>query len=123
MTPEGRVKAKLKRLLKEYKPNIYTHWPVLNGMGKPELDCNLVYTGIAVSIECKPPGIAFTKRQCDTTEEKQAGGTIVLGYRGHEVDDEVLFSVMRLLKDGGDGYIEACHLAKLHLESEKYIKS
>ena len=71
MTPEGKVKDRLKKLLKGYD-RLYSHWPVMNGMGAPELDCNIIYNGYAVSIECKAPGESFTPRQKLTAAAKQA---------------------------------------------------
>lgn len=34
MTPEGKVKAAVKKLLKLY-PDVYAHWPVQTGYGAP----------------------------------------------------------------------------------------
>lgn len=92
MTPEGYSKRDLKKLLSEYT-NLYSHWPVLNGMGTPELDCNIIYKGFDISIECKAPGEDFTPRQCDTSIEKQRAGGIVLGYRG-KLDDQDVRTVL-----------------------------
>lgn len=77
MTPEGAVKKMIKDELAKYGVRVYQHWPVLNGMGSPELDCNLIVNGYAVSIEAKAPGETMTKRQQDTTKNKRAAGGIV----------------------------------------------
>jgi len=81
MTPEGRVKDAVKKIIagrKKYGVPIYAHWPVLRGMGSPDLDCNLVVKGQAVSIETKAQGEIPTERQWLTINEKVAAGVIVL---------------------------------------------
>ena len=50
-TPEGRVKAKVKALLKKY--NAYWHCPVQNGMGAPSLDFICCLRGKYFGIETK----------------------------------------------------------------------
>ena len=74
MTPEGKVKKMIKDRLRAYGEDVYSHWPVLNGMGSPELDCNLIVNGYAVSIEAKAPGERMTTRQRLTAKAKRAGG-------------------------------------------------
>lgn len=66
-TPEGKVKARIKVLLKKY--GIYQHWPVLNGMGDPTLDCNACVGGYYFTIEAKAPGKRPTARQQITMGE------------------------------------------------------
>lgn len=83
MTPEGKVKKMVKDRLKQFGDDIYQHWPVLNGMGAPELDCNLIVNGRSVSIECKAPGERMTPRQRLTTVAKRRAGGLVF-----EVDSE-----------------------------------
>lgn len=63
-TPEGRVKQQVKDLLKRY--DAYQHWPVLNGMGAPTLDCIACVNGRFLAIECKAPGKEPTERQSKT---------------------------------------------------------
>jgi hypothetical protein len=73
VTPEGRVKDKVKKVLNAY-PDLYQHWPVQNGMGKPCLDAHCCYLGMYFSIETKAPGKKPTKRQEDTIAEIRAAG-------------------------------------------------
>lgn len=121
MTPEGRVKKKLKAQLEPYKPTLYAHWPVLTGMGKPELDCNIIYTGIAISIECKAPLENFTKRQIITARSKMAAGAIVLGYRGDTEDVLAVDYILTLLGSGKPGgYLEAFKHAVSHTVGRGY---
>lgn len=83
MTPEGKVKAAVKKLLKQY-PNVYSHWPVQTGYGAPTLDCvgsiaSSLYPGLGVSfaIETKAPGQHPTPRQELTMQNMRAGGVKV----------------------------------------------
>lgn len=76
MTPEGRVKAKVKKIIDAYKPRVYAHWPVQNGMGSPTLDCIGCAGGQYFGVECKAPGEKPTERQAKTMDEiVEAGGT------------------------------------------------
>ena len=61
-TPESKVKAKLRKLLKNY-PDIYTYWPVSGGFGKTTLDVLGCYRGRFFEIETKAPGKKPTLRQ------------------------------------------------------------
>lgn len=66
MTPEGRIKASVKKVLAEFGPDLWQHWPVQNGMGKPCLDAHCCYLGVYFAIETKAPGQALTPRQKGT---------------------------------------------------------
>jgi hypothetical protein len=66
MTPEGKVKHKIKQLLKER--NIYYYMPVSNGMGRvgaPDFLC--CWRGKWLAIEAKAPG----KRGNTTPNQKR----------------------------------------------------
>lgn len=77
MTPEGRVKAKVKDIIKAYKPAVYSHWPVLNGMGEPTLDCIGCVNGQFFAVETKAEGKKLTPRQELTrTQMWKAGGVV-----------------------------------------------
>lgn len=75
MTPEGKVKAKIKTFLKQW--DVWTDWPVPNGFGKSTLDCQVICNGWSCWIEAKAPGKEMTARQ------EQLKG--VLNYHGVEV--------------------------------------
>jgi hypothetical protein len=83
-TPEGRVKTKVKRIIAEYAPYVYSHWPVLNGMGKPTLDCVGCIAGRFFAVETKAPGEKITMRQAITMREMQAAGAVVFVLDGDE---------------------------------------
>ncbi len=53
-TPEGKVKDKIKKMLKEH--GAYFHMPVQNGMGAPTLDFVGCYCSHYFAIEAKAPG-------------------------------------------------------------------
>ena len=73
MTPEGKVKEQVKKLLREY--GAYYHMPVQNGMGAPTLDFVGCYRGHYFAIEAKAPGKLPTRRQYDTMSDiTWAGG-------------------------------------------------
>ena len=75
MTPEGKVKEQVKKLLKKY--GVYWHMPVQNGMGAPSLDLICCVRGRYLAIETKAPGKKPTPRQEVTMYEiLKAGGTV-----------------------------------------------
>ena len=61
MTPEGKVKVKVKNLLNAY--GAYHFWPVQTGMGARTLDCLASHNGRAFAIETKAPGKKMTEQQ------------------------------------------------------------
>lgn len=88
-TPEGKVKAHVKTILKMLKA--YWHMPVQNGMGQPALDFHvclpIVVTqemvgtriGVYVGIETKAPGKHLTPRQEQTARAiRDSGGKVFL---------------------------------------------
>ena len=77
MTPEGKVKAKVKVMLKKY--GVYWHMPVQNGMGAPSLDFICCVGGKYMAIETKAPGGVLTQRQALTSDQiRTAGGTVFM---------------------------------------------
>jgi len=84
MTPEGKVKVRVKAIIKSYKPHVYSHWPVLNGMGEPTLDCNGSVGGEAFSVETKKEGAGLTMRQMRTKADMENGGVTVFVIVGRD---------------------------------------
>jgi hypothetical protein len=70
-TPEGHVKAKLRRILSDYTEGMYTYWPVPSGFGKTSLDVIGCYRGLFFSVETKADKKKPTLRQ--TTELQNIG--------------------------------------------------
>lgn len=79
MTPEGKVKAKLRRVLDHYDA-MYTYWPVPSGFGKTTLDVIGCYRGRFFSVETKAPGKKPTLRQVGELDAigKAMGRTFVI---------------------------------------------
>lgn len=95
MTPEGKVKAKVKALLKEF--GAYQHWPVQAGYGKPCLDCHGCYKGWYFAVETKAPGKRPTPRQEITIEEiAETGGAVFVV--GSKQNADGTYSGMKELK-------------------------
>lgn len=75
MTPEGELKARIKRWLEKKGAEVYTFWPVQTGMGKRTVDLLACYRGTFVAIELKRPGkkpTALQERVLDQVAD--AGG-------------------------------------------------
>jgi hypothetical protein len=71
-TPEGKVKNKVKDLLKKY--GAYWHCPVQNGMGSPSLDFICCIKGKYFGIETKAGNKQPTPRQESTIHAIQSAG-------------------------------------------------
>jgi hypothetical protein len=88
MTPEGKVKDAVKKILTAYKPLVYGHWPVQNGMGKPMLDyhgcCCGMYFAIETKKDFKQP---LTPRQEITRDDIEGSLGKVFVIRGVTVSD------------------------------------
>lgn len=74
-TPEGKIKDRVKKVLKRL--NIYYHMPVQNGMGAPTLDFICCIRGYFLAIETKAPGKKPTPRQLLTIAEMEKSGAFV----------------------------------------------
>lgn len=97
MTEEGRIKAKVKKLLKSFG-SCYQHWPVLSGMGAPTLDCICSYRGYYIAIETKAPKCKPTPRQRATMAEMGAAGAFVFVVASDE-DLAIVEAYLQLLGD------------------------
>ncbi|MGZ3665695.1 MAG: hypothetical protein ACXVDA_14575 [Ktedonobacterales bacterium] len=79
MTPEGRVKAAVKKILKRYGDDLYYEMPVPTGFGKSGLDFHICFHGHYIAIETKAPKKEPTPRQDHTIAQiKKAGGTVLV---------------------------------------------
>lgn len=78
MTPEGKVKAAVNRLLDKYKAT-YRFMPVPGGFGASSLDYIICVNGMFLSIETKAPGKKPTDRQKMVIGQiRRAGGTALV---------------------------------------------
>ena len=82
MTPEGRVKAKIKRILN--RADAYYFMPVQTGYGLPTLDFLCFHRGRGLAIEAKAPGKKPTKRQEAIIHDIQLSGAKVLVIDGDQ---------------------------------------
>ena len=91
LTPEGKVKDRVKRLLKQY--SCYQFWPVQTGYGASALDCIGCYKGFFLSVETKAPGKHLTPRQRLTRDDMEAakGKVFVIG---ESIDEDGNYSGM-----------------------------
>ena len=72
MTPEGKIKQRIKRLLDNY-PH-YRFMPVQMGMGQTTLDFLICCNGRFCAIEAKAPGKQPTDQQRQRIKEIRAAG-------------------------------------------------
>jgi len=93
VTPEGRVKEEVKKLLKEY--GVYRFMPVQTGMGAPGLDFFCCYKGRFFAIETKTMGGRPTPRQRKTMDEIEAAGGATFLVDG----GESLYALDKWLRD------------------------
>jgi len=75
MTPEGKVKLKVKKLLTSV--GAYNFWPVQTGYGAATVDCLGCYRGRFFAIETKAKGKKPTPRQLLTMEGMAMSGATV----------------------------------------------
>lgn len=78
MTPEGKVKAKVRAYLKSIGAYVFS--PVQQGLGVSTLDLLCCIDGLFFAIEVKRPGGKPTPRQLTVMDEiEKAGGVAVWG--------------------------------------------
>lgn len=98
MTPEGRVKARVKRLLKKH--NCYFFMPVQMGYGAPTLDFLVCHRGKFIGIETKATSKQdMTKRQAVVAEEMRDAGAQVFLVN----DTDSLLHLAAALEEAEDG--------------------
>ena len=96
MTPEGKIKALVKReLLSKFPDDAWVFMPVQTGYGRPALDFIICFRGHFVTVETKTPVGAFRPSQKMTREETlKAGGMVFCVY-----DDETCMEMIGVLTD------------------------
>ena len=82
MTPEGKVKEKVKKLLDPRRPQLYYDMPVPSGYGKSTLDFIGCYYGRFFAVETKRSGKELTSRQEGTRDDMRAAGGVVFEIIG-----------------------------------------
>ena len=102
MTPEYRVKARLKKRLKEeFGSECYWFMPVQSGFGSPSLDFLICISGLFVSIETKAPGKKPTPLQETTIANMRAAGALVFVVDGDESLDDAIACIKSKQIPGG----------------------
>lgn len=102
MTPEGRVKAKVKRALATL-PACYRFMPVQTGFGSQTLDYLCCIWGRFVAIETKAPGKDLTPMQRSTKADIEAAGGIVLVVWDEDTLATAMKIILALEFDNGSG--------------------
>jgi hypothetical protein len=74
VTPEGKVKAAIKRILDPLKPRVWYDMPVPGGWGKSTLDFVGSAYGLPFAIEAKAIGGKVTPRQYATIRKMEIAG-------------------------------------------------
>lgn len=90
MTPEGKVKAKVKRILN--RADAYYFMPVQTGYGTPTLDFLCFHRGCGFAIETKAPGKKPTKRQEAIIHDIELTGAEVFVIDGADKDYDRLIA-------------------------------
>jgi len=89
MTPEGKIKAKINKLLKEFGSTVYKFMPLpaIEGRGAPGLDYYMCAGGQWFAVEAKANEKELvTRRQIETMNQiRRAGGQVFVVY-----DDETV---------------------------------
>ena len=89
MTPEGKVKKRVKDILQPYieRGELYANWPVPAGYGSPMLDAVCCHRGEFFMIETKVLKQLLTPRQELTRSEVLAAGGKVFVITGEVETD------------------------------------
>ena len=77
MTPEGKIKREINKVLVSYGEELWDYMPVPTGYGRATLDYILCFRGRFVAIEAKAPGKKPTPRQHLTIRELERAGAQV----------------------------------------------
>lgn len=86
MTPEGKVKLRVKKLVLTCKVPVYLFMPVQRGMGESALDFMGCINGLFFGIETKAKSGKMTARQKHTAEWMAAAGGRVFLLNEEESD-------------------------------------
>jgi hypothetical protein len=81
-TPEGKTKARIKKVLDKHKGSMYVYMPVPGGFGSPTLDYLGCFHGLFFAIEAKAPGKVPTPRQEGTLDTMRAANARVFVIDG-----------------------------------------
>ena len=94
MTPEGKIKFKIKKVLDKYESSIYSYMPVPGGYGKQTVDYLGCFHGRFFAIEAKRPGKDPTTKQAQVLADVMIAGGMTFVIN----DDESLARFERWLE-------------------------
>lgn len=97
MTPEGKIKHRLKKRLKLEFPDHYLFMPVQTGFGAPSLDFLICIGGLFIAIETKAPGKKPTLLQDRTSQNIREAGGLVFVIDGDKSIDAAFTTIRRQL--------------------------
>lgn len=100
-TPEGLVKAMIKRRVNREWPSAYGFMPVQNGMGAPALDFFWCILGLFVAIEAKDFGKKPTPRQEVTADHIKIAGGLAFVVDGEASMDTAIATIKLILHSKG----------------------
>lgn len=86
-TPEGKVKAQVKKVLERYKSKVDGFWPVPYGYGESHLDYVGCCNGLFFCIETKAPGKKPTPRQKERIRTVRLAGGVAFVIDGTDKTD------------------------------------
>lgn len=100
MTPEGKVKDKLKKRLKAEWPDSYVFMPVQHGYGAKTLDFLCAIEGHFVSFETKAEGKKPTPLQVSTLENIRIAGGFACVVSDDQTIDTAIATIHLWLRYG-----------------------
>lgn len=104
MTPEGKVKGKVRKLIQShltlYPQLIYTYMPVPGGFGAPSLDFIGCAAGHFFAVETKAKGKVLTPQQNQTSALMRAAGGRVFEVIGDDGLEELGCWLTEVLQNG-----------------------
>lgn len=105
MTPEGKVKAEVKKILASFGDKIDGFWPVPSGYGESHLDYVGCANGWFFCIETKAPGKKPTPRQLERMRRVDNAKGLVFVIDGTDEFDtyDGLRAMLMMLCGGQDG--------------------
>ena len=90
MKPEARIKLAIRKMLKEEFPQVWTYWPVSNGMGTHGIpDLIMCAGGKFIGIEVKAEGKKVTLLQADQLQRIESSGGMAMALVGKDAVDKL----------------------------------
>lgn len=97
MTPEGKIKARVNKIIAKYGDLVYKYMPVPAGYGPSSLDYILCCRGQMIAVETKAPGKSLTPRQLVCARQIKNAGGIVFVIDGEDYQYDMLEGLLEWL--------------------------